>query len=165
LAGSTTKRLTDAQREALIADIIAGELSTHAICKKHDLSSGTVAKYVKRYAPDRSVSRRGQTAAALDQKRLDDERRHAELVEALRTDADFYRRVAKTVLTRSLTSQEANGTGPAADWQFVGTRNLAIIVGIMTDKYRSLREMQTPHGVEGGRALMEEIAESLREFA
>lgn len=161
------RRLTDQQREELLADLRAGQMSQTAIARKHGISTGTITRYAKRVQRETGVGpadiRAEQTARAVEARRKENDAKHAELVQHLREDVELYRRTTKLLVQRRLES-EVNRT-PTSDPEMRAARNAATILGIVADKYKLFRDLERPQGEEESRSLLSELVEGLRELA
>ena len=156
-------RLTAAQRAAIIADLDKYELSQGAIAKKHGVTQSAVSKIAKAHNPNASMDAVAKTREATEARRAADEAKHADFTDKLLDDAITTRRVLMSIIMDDVQAR-VNGTN-SPDPQGTKARNYATVLGIQTDKYRSMRELQVPHGVEDNKSLLAEMMDDIRRRA
>lgn len=153
-------RLDDQTREAVIADIRAGQLSRNAIADKHQIGRSTVTKLAKQAGADQAFDR-SATAKATEAARLDAKALRAALIADLYSDAQRFRERSWAPYTQVITG----GSGPELVTtklpplrdQQAGYTALAICL----DKALKLEQVDADGGAEAGRTMVGELRDAL----
>lgn len=132
-------KLSDTERQAIRADIEAGELSRNAIALKHNRSLGTVTRIAQAEIGDTAFDR-SKTKHATRAREADSAARRAGITAALLDDVDFFRDKFRQDWTKTLVVPGAGTARVEADSAEIATglQRLMTSVGIALDKHMAL---------------------------
>jgi len=164
------RRLSAEEKAALLSALREGTQTQTALAKQFGISKGTLSRYVRKLEAEEGVQaadvRMAVTARATETKRMEDDRKHLELLDGLRDDAVAYRGYTKAMTNQLLgdmaVARSAGGPMPL-DREGRLIRNLATIMAITIDKYRIVRDMSQARGVEEGASLLEQLVGGLKD--
>lgn len=161
------KKVSDTEREAILDDIRAGELSRNAIARKYERSVGTITNIAATAGLSETAFDRSASKAATRARIADSAARRAEIAVGLLDDVAFFRAKfrqewSKTVVVPGVGAQrvEADSAEIAT-----GLQRLMTSVGIAVDKHMALEKHDSGDaGTDEAKGLILGMADGLRQI-